>query len=126
MKQNQLMEEPFTLKKAADFLMTGGLWLVSAILALFCIFALREILLWGLGILLTPIDPAHAYRAAGMINIIHDLGMIVLAIGALVVIMYTNHYAFSHVGQPRMVRALVRMIVIECVLVLPIAWIFWR
>jgi hypothetical protein len=122
--QNEL--SPAASHKLIASLGSLVLWLVTAFLGLASILALREILLFVLAKLL--IKP-HAISNADAIHTIYvanDCGSLIFGILCLGVIVVTSDYVFKHVGQPRLIRLLAGLIAVECVLVLPVAFIFWR
>src|SRR5690348_4475650 len=94
-------------------LVSGVLWLVSVLLTIISIFAIREIILWGLAFILIDPHAAHNYKAAGVINLAHQCLMMVLGVAALGLIIYTSEQFFAHAGQPRLMRILGRIIAVE-------------
>ncbi len=102
------------------------LWLVSAFLALASILALRELLLLVLSKLLIDPNANSNADAVHTIFVANDCGSLIFGILCVGMIAVITDYVFKHVGQPRLIRLLAGLIIAECVLVLPVALIFWR
>src|SRR5256885_1203373 len=101
MKQTELTRDQSS-KRMLAVLLSTVLWLISAVLALACIFALRDIFLWGLGALLTKPAPAHNFQAAEIIDVAHYCFMVILGLVALVFVVGSGEYVRRHAGQPRL------------------------
>ena len=102
------------------------LGLIAACLSLASIFALREIFLWALANLLIKPDAKSNADAVHFIDVANDCGTLIFALFCLGIIVVGSEHFFRHLGQPRLMRFLAGLIAIECVLVLPVALIFWR
>ncbi len=124
MTQNELSRS--TSRKLITSLASLGLWLVSAFLGLASILALREILLFVLSKLLINPDANSNADAVHTIYVANDCGSLIFGILCLGVIVVTSDYVFKHLGQPRLIRLLAGLVAVECVLVLPVALLFWR
>jgi hypothetical protein len=113
-------------RQLASNLVSIGLWLVAAFLSLASIFALREILLFALPNLLINPDANSNYDAIHAIYAANDCGAAIFGVICLGVIVVSSDYVFKHLGQPRVIRFLAGLVAVECILVLPVALIFWR
>ncbi len=105
---------------------SAGLWIVSVGLALASTFALRDIFVWGLGLLLASPDQASRLRAASTINFAQMCALVIFGAFSVVIIVFSSEYFFHYAGQPRFWRRLTVIIAAECVIVLPVALILWR
>jgi hypothetical protein len=117
---------PVPLQQRFRILFSILLWLVSAFLALAAIFALRDLLLWLLANLLIKPDAKSNYDVNRFIDVANDCGALIFGVLCLGVIVVSSEYVFHHLGQARLNRILTILIVVECVIVLPVAWFFWR
>jgi hypothetical protein len=126
MKLNGVAPERPAPNASIAVLVSGALWLVSVLLTIISIFAIRELILWGLGFLLIDPQAAHNYQATEVINLAHQCLMMVLGIGALGLVIYISESFFAQAGQPRLIRTLSRVIAVEFGLVLLVALLFWR
>ncbi len=113
-------------RKIISTVTTVVLWLISALLALVSIFALRELLLLLLTKLLINPEAISNADAEHTIFAANDCSAFIFGIFCLGVIVVTSDYVFKRVGQPRTIRILIGLIVVECIIVLPVALIFWR
>ena len=126
MGQNQLTQDQPAARKTVAILLTGVSWVISALLVLMCIFAIREIALFLMATIFTVPDPAQNAKTDNLIDTAHQCLMPFLGIIALVVTIFSSEYVFRYAGQPRSFRALIRIIAVECAIVLPVWWLFWR
>lgn len=126
MKLNGLAPERPANRVSVAVLVSGALWLVSVLLTIVSIFAIREIILWGLGVALVDPQADHNFQATEVINLVHQCMMMVLGIAALGAVIYLSESFFSHAGQPQLIRRLGRIIAVELGLVLLVALLFWR
>ncbi len=113
------------LKKTLLSLLSGLLWLVSAILALVSIFAARDLLMWVLTLLLLQ-SSVGSYDGANALSVANDCGSLLLGIASITAIIISSEYFFKHSGQPRVFRLLFMIIAAECALIIPAAIFFWR
>ena len=113
-------------KKYAMIALTVVLWLAMAVLAMFAIFALRELFIWAVAAVLSePGNVERRNQVANVINFTQQCFVIFAAVLGLGLVMSTTDYLFKHVGQPRLIRRLLIIIALEAALVLPVAYIFW-
>ncbi|MBZ0290548.1 MAG: hypothetical protein K8I30_23190 [Anaerolineae bacterium] len=126
MKLNGMAPERPAPNASLAVLVSGALWLVAVLLTIISIFAIREIILWGLGFLLIDPQAAHNYQAVEVINLAHQCLMMVLGIAALGLVIYVSESFFAHAGQPRLLRTLGRIVAVEFGIVLLVALLFWR
>ncbi|HVU11945.1 MAG TPA: hypothetical protein VHD90_11740 [Phototrophicaceae bacterium] len=105
---------------------SAGLWIVSVGLALASTFALRDIFVWGLGLLLASPDQASRLRAANTINFAQMCALVIFGVISVGVIVFSSEYFFHYAGQPRFWRRLAGIVAVECVIVLPVALLLWR
>ena len=126
MKQDRLILDQFLNRKNVAILLTIVLWLISAVLTLICIFAVREVFLWGLAAILAPSDTASRNQAANIINLAHHCTVIILGLISVVVVVGTSEIAFRNPGQPGTLRTLTLIILAECAIVVPVTLLFWR
>jgi hypothetical protein len=112
--------------KSSAILITGALWLVSVALGGLAVFALRAVLMWGMAFLIPQPDTASRLETANVINFVQMCGSVVFGLAFLAVILYISERFFRDAGNPRLTRALVRLIVIEGVIVLPVWLLLWR
>jgi hypothetical protein len=117
------MNRKTLLKSSLAKLASLILWLASTVLAFLCLFAVRDLLLWGLAAALTPPSPDdfRRFQAADTINAVHNCSIIILGIVALGVVLVGGDFFFRHFGKPRLVRTLVKLIALECLILIP--WI---
>lgn len=127
MNQHQLARSAQGTRRIGTAAASYALWLISVVMAVMCIFALREVIIWGLATALTRPDMILADRmqAANMVNLASQCGIIILGIVALGVILYTSEKVFRGAGQTQLMNRLVLLIVVESIIVLPVALIFW-
>jgi len=102
------------------------LWLVSLALTALSPFALRDLLIWGLALVIPQPDQLTRLRTAQAINLASQCGIVLLGVLALVVMVFSTEYFFHQAGQPRLLRRLAGIIAVECLIVVPVAWFFWR
>lgn len=113
-------------KKYGMMALTITLWLIMAVLAMFSIFALRELFIWGVAAVLSePGNVERRNQVANVINFTQQCFVIFAAVLGLGLVMSTTEYLFKHSGQPRLIRRLLIIIALEAALVLPVAYIFW-
>ena|SRR5215211_153043 len=114
------------VKKYGMIVLSAVLWVIVAVLALFCIFALRELFIWLVAALFSePGNQARRAQVANTINFTQQCVVIILAVLGLGVVMSTVEYLFRHAGEARLNLTLLIVIALESVLVLPVALIFW-
>ncbi len=116
----------FNQQQIVGYGISAGSWAVSVVLTLASIFALRDVIVWALAILLPNQDMAAQLDSANLINLANQCGVIGLAVIALVVIAYSTEHAFRQSNQARTRRRLIGIIVVECVIVLPVALLLWH
>jgi hypothetical protein len=126
MTQNELTRPQPIGKINLNILISSVLWLVSIALTVMCIFAVRELLLWSVALLLAPPDREAQLRTANMLNLVHQCGMIILGVIDLGFIVGITEYFFRHMREPRALRLLALVVAIECAIVIPVWWLFWR
>lgn len=113
-------------KKYGMIALTIVLWLIVAVLAMFSIFALRELFIWAVATVLSePGNVERRNQVAKIINLTQQCFIIFTAVLGLGLMMSTTDYLFKHAGQPRLIRRLLIIIAVEAALVLPAAYIFW-
>jgi hypothetical protein len=123
--QNELTRgTPFAVNAA--LILSVVLWLVSVVLAMLCLFAARELLILGLGLLFTGADRLTQMRGANLLNTSHHCLIMILAVVDVTVLMAITEYFFRYMGQPRLLRAQLVIIALECAMVVPAWWMFWR
>ena len=125
MKQMELGQDQFFMKRGVTILVSAVLWVVSVILALLAIFAVREVVIWALATALTGDDQASRLQAAHFVNLGQDCAIVALGLIGLIAIIYSGDYFFHHMGEARLLRRLLVIIAVECVIVVPVALIFW-
>ena len=113
-------------KSPLSIVISSLMWLLSAVLALALIFALRELLLWALANLLIDPTANSNFDAVNTIQLANDCGALIFGILCLGIIIVSSEYFFKHVGQRRLIHRLAGLIVVEAAIVLPVALIFWR
>ena len=124
MNQNELPR--LARPKLVPVVTSLALGLIAAFLALAAILALREIFLWLLANVLIKPEAKSNADAVHFIDVANDCGSMIFALFCLGIIVVGSDYFFKHLGQPRLIRRLAGLIAVECVLVLPVALIFWR
>jgi hypothetical protein len=102
------------------------LWLVAVVLAALSPFALRDVLMWGMALVIPQPDQFTRLRTAQTINVASQCGIVIFGIIAVVVMVFCTEYFFHNMGQPRFARRLGRIIAVECLIVIPVALFFWR
>jgi hypothetical protein len=124
MKQTGLtQQQPIFIVSA---LLSTVLWLVSLVLAGLCFFAVRDVFIWGLALILTGPDRLSQLRAENYVTLAHNCAMIIVGVVDLGVIIFITEYFFRHTGQPRLLRFLAWTLAIEGAILLPVALLFWR
>ncbi len=103
------------------------LWVIVAILALFAIFALRELFIWAVATLLNePGNVGRRLQVANIINFTQQCFVIIAGVIGLGLVMVSADYLFKHAGQPRLNRILLLLVAAEAAIVLPVNYIFWN
>lgn len=125
MSQNELIHEPIWVKKTIISLVSAVLWLVSAILALLSIFALREVVIWVVTSLAVDPDQGYSYRADGIIRLSSQCSAVLLGMLSIGVIILSSEYLFRRASEPRTVRILTWLVAAECAIVVPVGLLFW-
>jgi hypothetical protein len=127
MNQNELAREQPNMNRILAILISGVLWVLVLVLSMSCLFALRELLIWFLALILPTPDPDSARRiqAANLINVVVPCAFIVMGLIDMVFIVYISEHFFSRAGQARLNRFLLKIIAVQCLIVLPVAWFFW-
>ena len=125
MKDSRVLETNQIFPTNTTAVMSGVAWLVSTVLTLTSVFALREILIWAIGLAVYDPNAISDQQAKALINLSNQCGTIVIGMIALGVILFTGELVFTKASQPRTLRTLLRLIAVEAVLVVPIALIFW-
>ncbi len=127
MKQDALTRDQPILKVGLNLLVSIVLGVIAVILAFFSIFAIREIVIWGMSYLLIRLNPnLKQYQIASVINTTHQIAIFVMGIVALIVAVAVPDYIIRYAGQPRVPRTLIKIVLVESAIVLPVALIFWR
>ncbi len=126
MTQNELTRSQPISSINLNVLISGVLWLISIALTVMCIFAMRELLIWGVGVLLASPDRGDQLRAANALDLANQCGMIGFGVIDLAVIIGISGYFFGHMRQARTLRILALVVAIECAIVIPVWWLFWR
>lgn len=101
------------------------LWLLSVFLAVMTIFAMREFLVWGMGLTMTEADYTRNYATVDLINMVTQCGTIIMGMLAMAVIIFTGDSVFRDARHPRTVRNLFLVLGAELSIVIPAAVIFW-
>lgn len=126
MDQSNLAQDQSMPKRNLAILLTVVLWLLSIILTIVSIFAIREIVLLELAVLLPNEDTLSRLQASNVINLVHQCTLPILGVIGVVVMVICTEFLFNHAGKPRALRNLARIIAAESVIVLPV-WLFlWR
>lgn len=125
MSRELAVRSPLPSLRAATMLASGVLWLTSAFLTVSCVFALREIVIWTFGFLLTDPRSFHNYQAVNAINLASMCSFYFFGIVALAVMLAVVDEVFKHADEPRLVRRLMMLVTAESALVVPVAVIFW-
>jgi hypothetical protein len=124
-RSEPLQAQP-VVKKYGVIVLSVVLWVIVAVLAMFCIFALRELFVWAVAALLSePGNQARRAQVANIINFTQQCVVIILGVLGLGVVMATVEYLFRHAGKAQLNRTLLIVIALESALVLPVALIFW-
>jgi hypothetical protein len=107
--------------------LTLALWLVSVVLTFFVVFAARDILVWVMATLLVREGTTTGQRidAAQIINLASMCIIIVLGLLGIGVLVVSGDSTFKRLGEPRQIRRLLALVVVEAAIVLPSAWYFW-
>lgn len=126
MKANSLVEDVSPFRRIGVRLLTIALWLSASVLALAAIFALRELVIWGAALLFGSINSLTRAQAAGLVDIVNNCGTMFLGLAAITAIIVGGEYSGKHLGERRLLRLLGVVIVVECAIVLPVGYFFWR
>jgi hypothetical protein len=126
MTQNDLTRNQPMFKISPAVVLSVALWLVAIVLAMLCVFAARELFLWGLGVLIPQPDTRSRLQAANFIDLAHQCFMLILGVADIILLMGISEYFFRHIGQARLLRTLALVIAIESAIVLPVYLFFWR
>ena len=123
---NQLRLTQPDMKKYSMVAFSIFLWVIVAILALFTIFALRELFIWAVAAALNePGNVERRLQVANIINFTQQCFVIVAAVLGLGLVMASGDYLFKYAGQARLNRVLLMIIAAEAVVVLPVNYLFW-
>ncbi len=125
MKANPLLERMSPAQRVGARMLTIGLWLLTLVLGLLTIFALRELVIWGAAILFSGVDSLSKSQAAGLINIANYCSVAILGIMVLGAVIVSGEYVGKHIGERRLLRLLTIMIAVECAIILPVGFFFW-
>ncbi len=113
-------------KPTTAVILTGALWLVMFILGTLAVFALRDLQVWLMAALIPQPTTKSRLETANVINMAQQCGIVIFGMIVLVALIYFTERAIRDAGQPRLMRTLARVIVVEAVIVLPTWWILWR
>ena len=78
MNGNDVIQGQPALRNAAATALMFLLWVASSALGLLALFALRDILIWGVGALLTQTSSMPSYEIAKMVNLANQCGAIIV------------------------------------------------
>ncbi len=126
MKANPLLDSRSPAQRLGLHLLTIALGLIASVLALAAIFALRELVIWGAALLLSGVDSLSKSQNAGLIDIVNNCGSMILGLLAITAIIVGGEYIGKHVGERRLLRLLGIAIAVECAIILPVGYFFWR
>ncbi|MFN8374504.1 MAG: hypothetical protein U0694_16705 [Anaerolineae bacterium] len=126
MKQNDIVQPSAFGRLNFTLLTSGALWVVSVFLAGMAVFALREVLIWGVALVLAGPDRLSQLRAENMVTLANNCGVAIFGVLALAAIISISEYFFHHADKPRTLRMLLYLVAVECAIVLPVWAIFWR
>lgn len=118
---NQLTKQRPTALAAS-----GVLWLASVVLGLLGIFALRDLLVWGLALIIPQPTTKVRLETANLISLAQQCGVVVFGVIGLVLLVYCTERLIRDAGKPNLLRLLARIVAVEFVIVLPAWWILWR
>ena|GEM_PF-6626466 len=126
MNRTETLEAQPVVRKYGMMAISVVLWVIVAVLAMFCIFALRELFIWAVAALLSePGNQARQAQVSNIINFTQQCVVIILAVLGLGLVISTAEYLFRHAGKARLNRILLLVIALESALVLPVNAIFW-
>lgn len=114
----------FNLKQVITPVIVTLLWLLASGLSFMCVFALIDLIVWGVAYLFTDPNSSTNFQVAGAINLVQQCSAIILGMIAMVMILVTGEYVFGKF-RPNAMRNLVVIIAVECVIILPIGLLFW-
>ncbi|MCC6804402.1 MAG: hypothetical protein IT319_16080 [Anaerolineae bacterium] len=118
--------DPLTHRRPTALALSGVLWLATVVLSVLLIFALRDMLIWGLGLVIPQPTTKARLETANVISLAQQCGVIVFGLVGLILLIYCTDRLIREAGQPKLLRTLARIIAVEFVLVLPAWWILWR
>lgn len=124
MNSNKLIH--YSPRIAVTHILSIALWVASIILVVLGIFALREVLIWGVALVLSAPDRLSQLRAENMVTLSQQCGVVVFGVVALGAIIAISEYFFRNFGKPRLLRTLLIILAFEAALVLPVWALFWR
>jgi hypothetical protein len=116
----------FSNRPSSTVLVSAALWLVSIVLGGLAVFALRAVLLWGMALVIPVTDVASQLEATKVINLSGMCGSVVFGLVFLGIIIYISERFFRDAGKPGFMRTLITLLIVECAIVLPVWWLFWR
>ncbi len=122
-RTNEFTEQP---RSAVAVTLSIVFWLVSVALAALSPFALRDVLVWAMALVIPQPDQYSRLRTAQSINVASQCGTAIFGVLAVVVMVFCTEAFFHHAGQPRLLRRLAWVIAAECLLIIPVALFFWR
>ena len=126
MHRDDMAEDKPVRDNINNVLISGTMWLIASGLGMLSIFAIRDLFIWGVASILRPSDAVTAYQQGAFINVAHYCLMVVLAMFIIGVVIFSSEYVFKHAGEPGTIRLLARIIAVECLIVVPVALLFWR
>ena len=126
MNDNDVVRGQMALKKAADTALIFLLWVLMAVLGLLAIFALRDVIIWGVGALLVDTSGMPSTQIAAMISFANQCGAIILAVVAISAIIASFELIVARSKTPHRVRKLLIIIGVECAIIVPAGLAFWR
>ena len=113
-------------RKPTALALSGVLWLVAVVLSGLGVFALRDLLIWGLALIIPQPTTKSRLETANVIDLAQQCGVVIFGLMGLVVLLYCTERLIRDAGQPRLLRALARIIAVEAVIVLPAVLFLWR
>ena len=116
MNQERFASRPALAQRALALLVSSILWVLLTVLAFACVFALRELLMRGLGDLLVP-PGASMRQAAALLNMAQYCLVMLLGMVALIVTLVGAEFAFRRPGSLR--SLLITLAVEGTIVILP-------
>jgi hypothetical protein len=127
MNQDALASNQTAPRRYGAIALSLVLWAASVVLTFFAVFALRDLSILLMAAVLVPPGSSTATRlnAADIVNLASMCIIVVLGMLGIGVLLVSGDYTLKHLGQPRLLRRLLALVIVEAVIVVPTALFMW-